>query len=131
MSEPSLTTLRDTLAAQGVSRVRVMHADPHGRPRSKDFPLSSLPDLAAGIGYCEASLVEGLDGEPLMDPQHPGGSGLPDTHAIPDATTGRALPWDPETAWLLADVIDHDGTPSGLRQPQRLSGVAASARARC
>ena len=114
MSEPSLTTLRDTLAAQGVSRVRVMHADPHGRPRSKDFPLSSLPDLAAGIGYCEASLVEGLDGEPLMDPQHPGGSGLPDTHAIPDAATGRALPWDPETAWLLADVVDHDGTPSGL-----------------
>ncbi len=109
-----LTTLRDTLAAQGVSRVRVIHADPHGRARSKDFPLSSLPDLAGGIGYCEASLVEGLDGEPLMDAPHPGGSGLPDTHAIPDATTARPVPWDAHTAWLLADVVEPDHAPSGL-----------------
>ena len=114
MAEPSLATLHDTLAAQGVSRVRVMHADPHGRPRSKDFPLSSLTDLAGGIGYCEASLVEGLDGEPLMDPPHPGGSGLPDTHAIPDAGSARVVPWDPRTAWMLADVIGPDHAPSGL-----------------
>ncbi|MGI9186223.1 MAG: glutamine synthetase family protein [Gaiellales bacterium] len=110
----ALTTLRDSLAAQGVTRVRVIHADPHGRPRSKDYPLSSLTDLASGIGYCEASLVEGLDGEPLMDPPHPGGIGLPDTHAVPDATTARQVPWDPQTAWILADVVDPGHAPSGL-----------------
>jgi glutamine synthetase len=110
----ALTTLRDSLAAQGVTRVRVIHADPHGRPRSKDYPLSSLSERASGIGYCEASLVEGLDGEPLMDAPHPGGIGLPDTHAIPDATTARQVPWDPQTAWILADVVDPDHIPSGL-----------------
>ena len=88
-----------------VTRVRVMHVDPHGRARSKDYPLDALPDA---IGYCEASLVEGLDGEPLMDPPHPGGTGLPDTHAHPDRATARQLPWDPATAWMLADVADGD-----------------------
>jgi glutamine synthetase len=110
----ALTTLRDSLAAQGVTRVRVIHADPHGRPRSKDYPLSSLTDLASGIGYCEASLVEGLDGEPLMDAPHPGGIGLPDTHAMLDAATARQVPWDPATAWILADIVDPGHTPSGL-----------------
>ena len=114
MDDPALTTLRDALAAQGVTRVRVIHADPHGRPRSKDYPLSSLTDLGGGIGYCEASLVEGLDGEPLMEPPHPGGIGLPDTHAIPDASTARVVPWDPQTAWILADVVDPGHVPSGL-----------------
>lgn len=110
----ALPTLRDALAAKGVTRVRVIHADPHGRARSKDYPLASLPDLAHGIGYCEASLVEGLDGEPLMDPPHPGGLGLPDTHAVPDATTARQVPWDEETAWILADVVGDDHAPSPL-----------------
>lgn len=110
----ALTALRDALAVKGVTRVRVMHVDPHGRPRSKDYPLSSLPDLAGGIGYCEASLVEGLDGEPLMEPPHPGAVGLPDTHAVVDPATARQVPWDPETAWLLADVVDLDHSPSGL-----------------
>jgi glutamine synthetase len=114
MTEHTLLTAHGSLTAQGVERVRVIHADPHGRPRSKDFPLSALPGLAAGIGYCEASLVEGLDGEPLMDLPHPGGRGLPDVHAIPDAATARQLPWDPATAWLLADIINLDHQPSGL-----------------
>jgi glutamine synthetase len=110
----ALPTLRDALAAKGVTRVRVIHVDPHGRARSKDYPLASLPSLSGGIGYCEASLVEGLDGEPLMDPPHPGGMGLPDTHTVPDATTARQVPWDEETAWLLADVIGPDHAPSDL-----------------
>jgi glutamine synthetase len=110
----ALPALRDALAAKGVTRVRVIHPDPHGRPRSKDYPLASLPDLDGGIGYCEASLAEGLDGEPLMEGPHAGAKGLPDTHAVPDATTARQVPWDPQTAWILADIVDLDHTPSGL-----------------
>ena len=109
-----LSALRDALAAKGVTRVRVIHPDPHGRARSKDYPLASLPDLKGGIGYCEASLVEGLDGEPLMEGPHAGAKGLPDTHAVPDATSARQVPWDPATAWLLADIVDPGHVPSGL-----------------
>ncbi|MGI9117334.1 MAG: glutamine synthetase family protein [Gaiellales bacterium] len=121
----ALPTLRDALAAKGVTRVRVLHADPHGRARSKDYPLASLPDLAGGIGYCEASLVEGLDGEPLMDPPHPGGLGLPDTHTVPDATSARQVPWDDETAWILADVVGPDHAPSDLCARSLLRAEAA------
>ena len=104
----------DALAARGVTRVRIMHPDPHGRARSKDFPLATLPSLMVGIGFCEASLVEGLDGEPLMDAAHPGGQGLPDIHAVPDLGTARQLPWDPATAWLLADLETAHHAPSAL-----------------
>lgn len=112
-TEP-LRALQEALHDDGVTRIRVLHPDPHGRARSKDYPLTSLAGLTGGIGYCEASLVEGLDGEPLMDPPHPGGMGLPDIHAIPDALTGRRVPWDPATAWILADLIDAQHRPSGL-----------------
>ena len=114
MTDTEATHVAETLAALGVSRVRIIHPDPHGRPHSKDFPLSALPGLMGGIGYCEASLVEGLDGEPLMDAAHPGGRGLPDVHAIPDLATARQVPWDPATAWLLADIEGTDHAPSPL-----------------
>ncbi len=128
--ERTLSLLQETLANKGITRVRVIHADPHGRARSKDVPLAALAGLASGIGYCEASLVEGLDGEPLMDPPHPGGLGLPDVHAIPDPSTARQVPWDPTTAWLLSQIVGVDHEPSGLcsrtllrRELQRLADV--------
>ncbi len=114
MEMSNSSEVSDALAARGVERIRVIHADPHGRPRSKDFPLDSLPGLMRGIGFCEASLVEGLDGEPLMDEPHPGGHGLPDIHSVPDLASARQLPWDPATAWLLADLIGLDRNPSPL-----------------
>ncbi len=114
MEMSNSTEVSDALAARGVERIRVIHADPHGRPRSKDFPLDLLPGLMRGIGFCEASLVEGLDGEPLMDEPHPGGHGLPDIHSVPDLASARQLPWDPATAWLLADLIGLDHNPSPL-----------------
>jgi glutamine synthetase len=107
------TTASDRLRADGVRFVRVMHADPFGRARSKDVPIAALADLLSGLGYCEASLVEGLDGEPLMDDRFPGGQGFPDVHAIPVPGTLRIAPWESGTAWMLADLRGADG-PSAL-----------------
>ncbi len=106
MIETDVTALR----ASGIRFVRVMHADPYGRARSKDVPIDRL---GATLGYCEASLVEGLDGEPLMDAAFPGGQGFPDVHAVPVAGTLRIAPWEPGTAWMLADLRGPDG-PSPL-----------------
>ena len=101
-------------SAEGVRFVRVNHADPHGRCRSKELPISRLPIATTGIGYCAASLVEGLDGEPLMGEAFPGGQGFPDLHAIGDLATARIASWQPDTLWLLADLIEPAGAPSPL-----------------
>jgi glutamine synthetase len=101
------------LRTDGIRFVRVMHADPYGRARSKELPIDSLADVLGGLAYCEASLVEGLDGQPLKGPGFPGGRGFPDIHAVPDLTTLRSSPWQPDTAWMLADLRAADG-PSPL-----------------
>jgi glutamine synthetase len=98
------------LRTDGIRFVRVMHSDPYGRARSKELPIDSLADVLGGLAYCEASLVEGLDGEPLMGPGFPGGRGFPDVHAIPDLATLRSSPWQRDTAWMLADLRSPDGT---------------------
>jgi glutamine synthetase len=116
-------------SADGVRFVRVNHADPHGRCRSKELPIDRLPLATSGLGYCAASLVEGLDGEPLMDAAFPGGQGFPDLHAVGDLATARVAPWQPDTLWLLADLFESDGSPSPLcmrgllrRVVERLAG---------
>jgi glutamine synthetase len=104
----------ERFSADGVRFVRVNHADPHGRCRSKEMPIQYLPQATRGIGYCAASSVEGLDGEPLMDEAFPGGQGFPDLHGVADLATARIAPWQPDTLWLLADLQDPDGSPSAL-----------------
>jgi glutamine synthetase len=101
-------------SADGVRFVRVNHADPHGRCRSKELPIERLALATDGIGYCAASLVEGLDGEPLMGAAFPGGQGFPDLHAVGDLSTARIAPWQPDTLWLLADLVEAGGVPSPL-----------------
>jgi glutamine synthetase len=101
-------------SADGVRFVRVNHADPHGRCRSKELPVSRLATATRGIAYCAASSVEGLDGEPLMGEAFPGGQGFPDMHAIPDLASARIAPWQCDTLWLLADLVDADGSLSAL-----------------
>jgi glutamine synthetase len=112
-SGDEVLTTAARLRTDGIRFVRVLHADPYGRARSKELPVDAFPSVLGGLGYCEASLVEGLDGEPLMDPEFPGGQGFPDVHAVPDPSTLRVAPWQPDTAWMLADLRLPDG-PSPL-----------------
>jgi glutamine synthetase len=112
-SGDEVLTTAARLRTDGIRFVRVLHPDPYGRARSKELPVDAFPSALGGLGYCEASLVEGLDGEPLMDPEFPGGQGFPDVHAVPDPATLRVAPWQPDTAWMLADLHAPDG-PSAL-----------------
>src|SRR5919112_529376 len=123
------TAAAQRFSADGVRFVRVNHADPHGRCRSKELPISRLGIATGGLGYCAASLVEGLDGEPLMDEAFPGGQGFPDLHAIGDLASARIAPWQPDTLWILSDLVEDGGAPSPLcmrgvlrRVTERLAG---------
>jgi glutamine synthetase len=112
-SGDEVLTTAARLRTDGIRFVRVLHSDPYGRARSKELPVDAFPSVLGGLGYCEASLVEGLDGEPLMDAEFPGGQGFPDVHAVPDPATLRVAPWQPDTAWMLADLRSPGG-PSAL-----------------
>ena len=106
------------LASRGVRFVRVLHADIHGNARSKELPLSRLP---ASLGYCMASLAEGLDGEPFVEgPGFIGGPEFPDAFAVPELASARVVPWEPESAWVLADL-----TETGLCSRSALRRVLA------
>ncbi len=92
------------LAGRGVRYVRVLHSDVHGNARSKEVPVARLP---SSIGYCAASLAEGLDGIPFIEgPSFMGGPSFPDAFAVPDLSTARIPPWEPDRAWVLADLIE-------------------------
>jgi glutamine synthetase len=99
----------ERLRGAGVRIVRVIHPDLFGRARSKQFPLDALPSLGGGIGYCEASLVESLHGVPLEGGDFPADAGFPDVQSVPDLATARIPPFEPDTAWVLADVRDAVG----------------------
>jgi glutamine synthetase len=122
--------LADELGRRGVRFVRVAHPDLYGRLRSKDLPLARLEAAAHGLGYAEASLVEGLDGEPLSGGGFPADLGHPDIHAVADLESARVIPWGGgDTAWLLADLVDGAGAPSPLcsrAAVRRAADVAAA-----
>jgi glutamine synthetase len=97
----------ETLRAAGVRTVRVSHCDLFGKCRSKELPVDRLELATTGLGYCLISMIEDIHGNPLDLPGFAGDSSFPDMHAVADLTTGRVLPWEPDTAWFLSD-LHHD-----------------------
>lgn len=104
----------ETLAAAGVHTARVSHSDLFGKCRSKDLPLDRLDLAVGGLGFCVISMVEDINGNPLDLPSFAADSEFPDMHSHVDLATGRVLPWQPDTAWFIADLRDDRGlSPRG------------------
>jgi glutamine synthetase len=104
----------ETFAARGVHTARVSHCDLFGKCRSKDLPLDRLAMAVKGLGFCLISMVEDINGNPLDLPGFAGDSPFPDMHSRVDLSTGAVLPWEPDTAWFLADLHgDHGLSPRG------------------
>ena len=104
------STLKD-LEARGVRTVRVTYPDLHGISRGKDYPLTHFPHVVAdGGAYCEAIMTVDLRHNVVAGPEH----GFQDILARPDLDTLVPVPWEPETAWCLADLLRMDGSPYGV-----------------
>jgi glutamine synthetase len=99
----------ETMRAAGVRMARISHCDLFGKCRSKDLPIDHLGLAAHGLGFCVISMVEDLHGNPLDLPGFAADSTFPDMHASADLSTGRILPWEPETAWFLSQLRDDLG----------------------
>ncbi|MBA2514676.1 MAG: glutamine synthetase, partial [Solirubrobacterales bacterium] len=111
------------LAGNGVRTVRLQFADLHGISRGKDIPVGAFAHVVEeGIGFVEAimtvdlrhNVVAGFEG------------GFPDLVGIPDPSTLTQLPYEPEIATCIVDLVDSiTREPSGVDPRGALKRVLA------
>ena len=104
MADSTLSALEQ----RGVRTVRMTYPDLHGISRGKDYPLSHIAHIVEDGGtYCEAIMTVDLRHNVVAGPEH----GFQDILARPDLETLVPVPWEPDTAWCLADLFRMDGSP--------------------
>jgi glutamine synthetase len=92
---------------RGIHYFLISFTDLFGVQRSKLVPAQSIDTMAAnGAGF--AGFAAWLDMTPAD----------PDVLAIPDPGSLFQLPWQPDVAWMPADLYSVDGTP--IAQTPRL-----------
>lgn len=105
-----LVDVLEQLRRAGVKVIRLSYSDLHGTARGKEFPLKLLKNVVEdGATFCVANLTDGLASNPTNAPGQAPDRGYPDMRARPLFATLARLPWDPEVAWMLADVEDGQG----------------------
>ncbi|GAA3595867.1 type I glutamate--ammonia ligase [Streptomyces osmaniensis] len=97
----------DSLTAQGVDVVRIVHPDLPGRARGKDILLPHLPEAAThGVAFCRAATYHaGTRGE-VSDLPEGRRAGMPDIVVHPNLDTLAPLPWEPGVAWCIGDALE-------------------------
>jgi len=92
--------LSDIARDKGIHYFLISFTDLFGVQRSKLVPTQSIDTMAAnGAGF--AGFAAWLDMTPAD----------PDVLAIPDPNSLFQLPWQPEVAWMPADLYGVDGQP--------------------
>ncbi len=126
-----LARLDAWLAEKGVSKAKIGGFDVDGVWRGKYVSLDKLRSAAkGGLGFCD--VVFGWDvGDELYDNAEVTGwhTGYPDARALVDLSTARVIPWEPDTAALVLDFVNEDGSPYEPSPRQLLRRVGQKARA--
>jgi glutamine synthetase len=103
------------LAELGIRVVRLQYADLHGICRGKDIPVSAFPHAVEdGIGFVEAIMTVDLKHNVIAGFER----GFPDLIARPDTATLVRLPWQPDVAACIVDLMDvetHEPSPLDSR----------------
>ncbi len=119
------------LAARRVAKAKIGGFDVDGVWRGKYVSLEKLRSAAKdGLGFCD--VVFGWDlADDLYDNARVTGwhTGYPDAHAVLDLSTARVIPWEPDTAALILDFVNEDGSPFEPSPRQLLHRIGAKARA--
>jgi len=85
-----------------VETIRVTYPDLHGVQRGKDVPRTEFVRAATGgLAFCWAVMGTDLRHVPVVG----GESGYPDMTAYADLSTLRQLPWEPDVAACLSDLV--------------------------
>lgn len=118
------------LDARGIQNVKVGAIDVDGVWRGKYVSREKFSSaVKGGLGFCD--VVFGWDlADALYDNAQVTGwhTGYPDAQATVDVTTGRVIPWEPDTAAFLLDFVNKDGSPFEPSPRQLLHKVSRRAR---
>ena len=92
--------------AAGVLLVRFLYCDHSGVTRAKQIHVSHLPHkLREGLGLTRAQMAMNLL-EQLIDIE--GMEPVGEIRLVPDPETFSVLPWNPTSASLICDQLDHN-----------------------
>ncbi|MFL5351284.1 glutamine synthetase family protein [Archangium sp.] len=129
--EPSDSdVLQKWFEEKGVRQVKIGGIDVDGIWRGKYVSLEKfLSACKGGLGFCD--VVFGWDiRDELLDNTRVTGwhTGYPDGQARIDTSTGRIIPWEPDTAAFLLDFVNPDGSPFEPSPRQLLQKMGQRAR---
>lgn len=122
--------LAEKLSKQGIRRIKIGITDIDGILRGKYISLDKFAHCQDGLGFCD--VIFGWDlGDTLYDnAQYTGWhTGYPDALARLDCSTLRTIPWEPGTAFFLADLCTKNGDPLPISPRQVFRSVIDRARA--
>lgn len=130
LQAPSFEHVSSVMRDHNIRKVKLGGFDIDGVLRGKYISLDKFESAARdGFGFCD--VIFGWDcADVLYDNARFTGwhTGYPDTHARIDLSTYRVLPWEPDTAFFIADFVDRDGGPLEISPRQVLQRVVAHAR---
>ncbi len=125
-----LEELRRWFDEKGLTKAKVGGVDIDGVWRGKYISKEKFFSAAkGGLGFCD--VVFGWDlADELYDNAKVTGwhTGYPDAQARVDVSTGRIIPWEPDSAAFLLDFVNPDGTPFEASPRQLLQRVGRHAR---
>jgi glutamine synthetase len=126
----AVARLEAWLREKGVTKAKIGAFDVDGVWRGKYVSLEKLLSAAkGGLGFCD--VVFGWDlADELYDNAEVTGwhTGYPDARAVVDLETARVIPWEPDTAALVLDFVNADGSPFEPSPRQLLRRVGRRAR---
>lgn len=125
-----LDRLKAWFADKGLKHAKLGAFDVDGVFRGKYVSKEKLFSAAkGGLGFCD--VIFGWDlADQLYDNAQVTGwhTGYPDAHAVVDLRTARVIPWEPDTAALIMDLVNPDGTPYEPSPRQLLHRIGRRAR---
>src|SRR5260370_793878 len=125
-----LASLTAWFEEKHLEKAKVGAVDIDGVWRGKYLSAEKFFSAAgSGLGFCD--VVFGWDlGDQLYDNAAVTGwhTGYPDAQARVDTSTGRIIPWEPDTAAFLLDFVNPDGSPFEPSPRQLLQRMGRRAR---
>jgi len=126
----SLEGLKRWFSEKGLKKAKVGGVDIDGIWRGKYIsPEKFFSAAKSGLGFCDVVFGWDLD-DALYDNAEVTGwhTGYPDAQARIDVSTGRIIPWEPDSAAFLLDFVNADGTPFEPSPRQLLHRLGRRAR---
>jgi glutamine synthetase len=107
------------IAVDGIKLVRLAWGDPHGASRVKMVTAEAfVSSLRSGFNINVATaMLDGSGARVFSSFSRGGGMGLeemtgsPNLIIVPDPTTFRVLPWEPDIGWIMCDDYFSSGKP--------------------